>query len=546
MQDSVAQADETSIRAELDRILASGEFAGSERHRRFLTYIVEETLAGRGDRLKAYNIATAAFNRGEDFDPQQDSIVRIEAGRLRRALDHFYLTEGRDHRLHIVIPKGTYVPQFRSADEEASRDGHRPAPLPAAPVLRRAPRILVTPFDQEGDSGAVPGFARGFTRQVIIGLTRFNQVYVYGTETSEKIGADLRVDAPSAKTELAIDFVLSGVVCLWEDNFSVDLLLQETRSLRYIWSERFVRKLVPGNIHVLRDELAAIVAQRLAQPYGVLFSRALDEEGPSPESLDGYRAVVEFYQYVRSFRKDLLEPVRRRLEGAIEQDPTFGEGHACLSMLYSQHVRFMSLDKAGAREFNERAVLLARQAIILAPNSSNAHHALALAYWFSGDVPRSLDSYRTALSLNPADTDIMGDLGLRYCLLMDWEHGVPLVEESYRRNPCQSSAYRIALALYHFSEGQYEEGLRQAELLDTPDIVYSHLVVAACAVRLGLHDKARESVDRVEGIEPDYAQRVAFDLNARHVHPALAQDLMAAFREAGLGRRLPPAGARRT
>ncbi len=69
MQDIDDQFDEASVRAELDRVLDSSEFAGSERHRRFLTYIVEETLAGRGDRLKAYNIATAAFNRGEDFEP---------------------------------------------------------------------------------------------------------------------------------------------------------------------------------------------------------------------------------------------------------------------------------------------------------------------------------------------------------------------------------------------------------------------------------------------------------------------------------------------
>jgi adenylate cyclase len=416
--------------------------------------------------------------------------------------------------------------------------------LPAASALRRAPRIFVTPFDQEGENDAVPGFARGFTRQVIVGLTRFNNVHVYGAETSERIGPHLRTDAPCAQPELAVDFVLSGVVSLWEDSFAVDLLLQETQSLRYIWTERFVRKLAPGSIHVLRDEVAAIVAQRLAQPYGVLFSRALDDEGGSPESLDGYRAVVEFYQYVRTFQKDRLGPARRMLEQAIERDPTFGEGHACLSQLYSQHARFMSKSPAELRQYADRAFHHARQALLLAPNSSHAHHALALAYWFSDDTARSLDAYQTALSLNPNDTDLMADLGLRYCQLMEWEKGVPLVEESYRRNPCQSSTYRIALVLYHFSEGQYEDGLSQAELLDAPDVVYNHLVVAACAERLGLRDKAREAIDRLEQLEPDYAQCVSHDLTARHVHPALAQDLVAALREAGLGRTPPSKGVR--
>jgi adenylate cyclase len=306
-----------------------------------------------------------------------------------------------------------------------------------------------------------------------------------------------------------------------------------------------VRKLVPDSIHVLRDEVAAIVAQRLAQPYGVLFSRALDDDGGSPENLDGYRAVVEFYQYVRTFQKERLEPARRMLEQAIERDPTFGEGHACLSQLYSQHARFMSKSPAELRQYADRAFHHARQALLLAPNSSHAHHALALAYWFSGDTTRSIESYQTAISLNPNNTDLMADLGSRYCLLLDWERGVPLVEESYRRNPCQSSTYRTVLVLYHFAERQYAEGLRQAQLIDAPDVVYKHIVLAACAVRAGEHALAREAIAAIERMEPDYVRRVAFDLASRNVHPRLAQDLIAALRDAGLGRAAPPTGARR-
>jgi adenylate cyclase len=538
VEDLSVRLDERRVRTELQRVLTSTDFAGSERHRRFLSYIVEETLAGRGDRLKAYNIAIEAFNRGPDFDPQQDSIVRIEAGRLRRALDHFYLTDGRNHDIQIVVPKGSYVPQFLAADEHVETATHEPKPVAAGCPKRRAPRIFVMPFEQEGENAAVPGFARGFVRQVIVGLARFNSVQVYGTETSERLGQHLRLD--TLPDQLSVDFVLSGTVTLWEDNFAVDLLLQETGSLRYLWTERFVRKLVPDSIHVLRDEVAAIVAQRLAQPYGVLFSRALDDDGGSPENLDGYRAVVEFYQYVRTFQKDRLEPARRMLEEAIAQDPTFAEGHACLSHLYSQHARFMSKSPAELRRYADRAFHLARQALLLAPNSSHAHHALALAYWFSGDTVHSLESYRTAFSLNPNDSDLMADMGLRYCMQMEWEQGVPLVEDSYRRNPCQSSTYRMALVLYHFAERQYEEALRQALLIDTPDLGYRHLVVAASAMRLGQRDKAQEAVASLERIEPDYARRVGVDLAARNLHPRLAQDFIAAVRDAGLGRHAPP------
>jgi adenylate cyclase len=69
VEDPSVLPDEKQVRAELERVLNSRDFVGSERHRRFLSYIVEETLAGRSDRLKAYNIAISAFNRGPDFDP---------------------------------------------------------------------------------------------------------------------------------------------------------------------------------------------------------------------------------------------------------------------------------------------------------------------------------------------------------------------------------------------------------------------------------------------------------------------------------------------
>src|SRR5690348_1985919 len=85
----------TEILAQLERILASPALGMSERNRRFLRHVVEETLDGRAERIKAYAIALSVFGRQDDFDPQIDPIVRIEASRLRRALDYYYLTAGK-------------------------------------------------------------------------------------------------------------------------------------------------------------------------------------------------------------------------------------------------------------------------------------------------------------------------------------------------------------------------------------------------------------------------------------------------------------------
>ncbi len=99
------EADE--IRAELDRILASDPFRTSNRIRQFLRFVVEETLAGRPDAIKAYSIAIDCFEREADFDPQLDPYVRIVARRLRRALKHYYEEQGADDPVRNRVIAGS-------------------------------------------------------------------------------------------------------------------------------------------------------------------------------------------------------------------------------------------------------------------------------------------------------------------------------------------------------------------------------------------------------------------------------------------------------
>ena len=96
----------------LNRILSSHEFAASERRRALLRFIVEETLAGRSNSLKGYTIALAVFGRQDLFDPQADPVVRLEARRLRRDLDSYYVGVGQQNPIRITIPKGSYIASF--------------------------------------------------------------------------------------------------------------------------------------------------------------------------------------------------------------------------------------------------------------------------------------------------------------------------------------------------------------------------------------------------------------------------------------------------
>jgi hypothetical protein len=107
------QPDQSDIRPALERICASQSFAHAPKLTRFLRFVVDATLRGEGDRLKGYTIGVEALGRDESFNPQIDPIVRVEAIRLRAALDRYYAAAGTGDPVVIDMPRGHYVVRFR-------------------------------------------------------------------------------------------------------------------------------------------------------------------------------------------------------------------------------------------------------------------------------------------------------------------------------------------------------------------------------------------------------------------------------------------------
>ncbi|MEH0194346.1 AAA family ATPase [Caulobacter sp. CCNWLY153] len=118
----------------MERVLTSAAFVRAPRMRRFLTFLVEETLAGRGARLKEYTIATEVFGKASDFQPGESAVVRVEAGRLRRLLVQ-YIADHAGDPLQIHVVKGSYVPSFHRSGELS---GHAASPARAAADTRHA------------------------------------------------------------------------------------------------------------------------------------------------------------------------------------------------------------------------------------------------------------------------------------------------------------------------------------------------------------------------------------------------------------------------
>ncbi len=127
-----------SVDPYLEKVLTSAEFSRAKRMARFLRFVVEESLAGRGDELKERQIGIEVFDRPAHWDPKVDNIVRSEARRLRTKLEVYYDTAGKKDELRISIPKGGYAVEFSEISqprEGLTEDAHAPS---AAVEVRRS------------------------------------------------------------------------------------------------------------------------------------------------------------------------------------------------------------------------------------------------------------------------------------------------------------------------------------------------------------------------------------------------------------------------
>ncbi len=125
-------------RQELENVLKSRQFSNAERLRRFLRFVGESTLDGKGDRLNEYLIGFEVFDKPQSYDPGKDPIVRVTARRVRLRLEEYYSTDGADRPLRISLAKGSYAVTFERVDTGA--------PSAPPPVERRLDPAPPTPY----------------------------------------------------------------------------------------------------------------------------------------------------------------------------------------------------------------------------------------------------------------------------------------------------------------------------------------------------------------------------------------------------------------
>jgi TolB-like protein/Tfp pilus assembly protein PilF len=541
-------------RTELGRILRSPDFDASERARRFLCYIVDETLQGRADRIKAYSIATDVFRRDSSFDAHSDPIVRIEAGHLRRALEHYYLTAGKADPLLITIPKGTYVPKFAvrqpalvapTASGQSSPQWRRlPLVIAALASIAMAvflavvlssraridnpdiPRLLVKPFEDLSNVGNSHEIARGLTYELVGQIAKFKDIV---TIEASEVESDARASEQPR-------YALVGAVDLTDDRVRLQVRVLRRTDGAVVWANSYVGDLRASKLIEIENAIADKVATALGQPYGIIFQAdaSLTPSNPA-EDWTAYACTLSYYAYRANLDSKMHPAVRECLEKAVSRFPAYATAWALLSHIYTDEVRFHSpADPSSRLASIDRALAAARRAVELEPNNVRALEAELIATYFKGDFDAALKIGERALEVNPNDTELVGEFGFRLATAGNWSRGCAMIAQARERNQGPLGYYESGLATCSYFLGDYDQAMMWLKKASLPNNPIFHLNSAAIFGESGHTVEAAQERDWLMQHAPSLLASVRSELAMRIARPQDVERLIESLRKAGL------------
>jgi TolB-like protein len=267
-----------AVRQQLDRVLASETFANTGRLSRLLRYIVERTLAGEGDQLKEYVLGVEVFDRGDQYDPRLDSIVRVEARRLRAKLEEYYAGAGGRDAVVIAVPRGSYVAIFEEGGAgqpqlafARSKRGTLAMTLLTAAILllvvsvawwtrsAAAPNVVIAVLPFEEFSGTAEGsrLAARLTDAVTSELARLGTLAVV-SRTSARQFEGVRRPLREVAQALDAQVVMEGTVDA-TTGVKVTARLVDASTDRKMWVQEFAA--TGSDVGALPSQIAARAAE---------------------------------------------------------------------------------------------------------------------------------------------------------------------------------------------------------------------------------------------------------------------------------------------
>lgn len=476
------------VETALAAVLSSARFARSGRARELLTYLVTEVLAGRGEAIKAYSIAVDVFGKGADFDAENDTLVRVQAGRLRNLLDHYYASEGREADVIFRLPRGSYTLAF-----EAGAQGGAPALPVAAPpaseteaassplrsLFQRQQNVVLAafvslsfvllagvtylrppavPVVHEADARRphvirllISGDADNDDERVILHAVRdvASRFTAFDTVSREDRRNDNRRVWPE-DYRIRIEKIHSG-----EASF-VFLSAEHVMSGTVVGSER--TSLHPGD--PLRTALPIERALiKILQPLGPIYTDYRRRGTYSPVM----NCVLLQQDYVPDQNNERHEKARACLEALVAKGVEDSRVYTSLSYLYREEFTDQRNPRPG--DPLKRAIAASQRALELSPNDSEAHEQLMTVYSLTGDFDLMLATGRRAIELNPSNSAMHDNFAARLNYRGRYEEALHLLLRAEELQPVAPRWRAFAFFISYYGLGQMGRATERASTL---------------------------------------------------------------------------------
>ena len=525
------------IHDQLERVLSSKGFKNSARLQRFLRLAVERTLAGETDQLKEYAVGRDVFDRGADYDPRLDSIVRVEARRLRRKLREYYRAAqlaGDTEPVEIQFPRGSYSAQFMRADEAAgiaqesekaadrARDG-TPDRTNETSALPDPCTVAVLPFVNLSKDPEQQYFCDGITEDIINALTPIAQLQVIGRTSMFSLEPGLH-DVREIGARLGAGTIVEGSVRKAGELLRVSVKIIDSDSRQTKWSQMFDRQ--TQELFAIEDEIAHSIAGVLRVTLQPEPPRDPLRPAPSTEAHElylrgrqtwnlmsraGYLSAIDLFSRAIALYPDYAPPYAGfayshmwlSMWGGIRPSDAFPKcKEASLTALRIDPKLAAGYASLGASEFYferhyEEGIALVRKSVELQPSYAFAHELLGRLLMTVGKFDEALMSLKHAVHLDPLSFRVNRTLGTAYSLA-----GLPNEAEHW----CKTAmALRPSVAESHYmmarvyiQQGELEKALieaRQADRVDTNAVIAS--IDGIVLARMGDVAGAHEVLDRL-------------------------------------------------
>jgi adenylate cyclase len=483
------------IRDQLDRILQSRAFRNSQRLQRFLKFAVEGVLDGTTDQLKESVLGRVVFDRGSEYDPRTDSIVRVESQRLRRKLREYYDTEGRADPVSIAFQPGSYIPAFAYLTHTDTPKTPWRSDWPKARQLNPQ-TIAVLPLDNLSADPEQEYFCDGITDELIFALSRIPGLNVISHTSMFALKGAVH-DAWDIAARLGAGTLVDGSVRKSDNQLKVFAEMIDATTGEVRWAETYNRTL--DDVFTVQAEIAQAVARVLQLTLAPSVSKRLICGAPT---MDAYLLYLQGRYAWNRMSVDGYRTAAETFERAISLYPSYALPYAGLANAYT-HLALWG--GARPRDAMPKAQQAATQALKLDSFLPHAHSALAVSTaFYEWQWEEGTRLARRAIDLEPSYA--FGHQVFGCCLVArgEMDEGNACFQRAIALDPLSVRAHRLLGWALHLQRrpSNAEKWLQAALVLDREPL-QTHYLLAHVYLSQGRFAAALEQAQRCQTDPPD-------------------------------------------